>query len=67
MSNYATLLTTTPHGNALLSGGNVGPEGSLLGLAVPLLLALVLNKIYPSIKFPWPTGGVRFAEKNLEF
>jgi membrane protease YdiL (CAAX protease family) len=48
---YATLLTTILHGNPLLSGGDVGPEGSLFGLAVPLLLALILNKIYPSKKF----------------
>jgi membrane protease YdiL (CAAX protease family) len=48
---FGTLLTTVAHGNKLLSGGNVGPEGSLLGLAVPLLLAMLLNSIYPSMKF----------------
>jgi hypothetical protein len=37
------LLTTTPAGNPLLSGGTDGPEGSLLVLAaIALLLALLL-------------------------
>lgn len=35
------LLLTTPHGNPLWSGGNVGPEGSLLILPTILLIAVV--------------------------
>jgi membrane protease YdiL (CAAX protease family) len=39
-------LTTTPAGNALWSGGSDGPEGSLLVLAVILLLLVALLAIY---------------------
>jgi hypothetical protein len=39
-------LTTTPGGNALMSGGADGPEGSLLVLPVVLLLLAALLMIY---------------------
>jgi uncharacterized protein len=39
-------LTTTPAGNALWSGGTDGPEGSLLVLAIILLLLVALLVIY---------------------
>ena len=39
-------LTTSPAGNALLSGGASGPEGSLLVLPVILLLLLALLVLY---------------------
>jgi len=39
-------LTTSPAGNALLSGGTDGPEGSLLVLPIILLLLLALLLIY---------------------
>ena len=39
-------LTTTPAGNTLWSGGTDGPEGSLLVLAVILLLLVALVAIY---------------------
>jgi hypothetical protein len=39
-------LTTTPAGNALWSGGTDGPEGSLLVLAVILLLLVALVAVY---------------------
>ena len=44
---YATLLSTVLHGSKWLSGGVVGPEGSPLSLAVPVLLALAIAWIYP--------------------
>jgi membrane protease YdiL (CAAX protease family) len=46
--NVATThyLTTTPAGNALWSGGTDGPEGSVLVLAVILLLLVALIVIY---------------------
>jgi len=40
------LLTTSPVGNALWSGGTDGPEGSLLVVPVLLLLALALLSFY---------------------
>jgi hypothetical protein len=39
-------LTTTPAGNVLWSGGADGPEGSLLGLGILLLMLLALIAIY---------------------
>jgi membrane protease YdiL (CAAX protease family) len=45
-------LTTTPAGNILWSGGTDGPEGSLLVLAVILLLLVALVAIYGRGKAP---------------
>jgi len=42
------LLTSTPAGDALLSGGSDGPEGSVLVVPVLLLLALALLVLYRS-------------------
>jgi len=39
-------LTTTPAGSALWSGGTDGPEGSVLVLAVIVLLIVALVAIY---------------------
>ncbi len=46
--NVATthFLTTTPAGNTLWSGGTAGPEGSLLTIAVVLLLMAALLVLY---------------------
>jgi cytochrome c biogenesis factor len=40
------LLTASPAGNALWSGGTDGPEGSLLVLGIILLLLAALLAIY---------------------
>ena len=40
------LLTTTPVGNSLWSGGADGPEGSLLAIGVILLLLVALIALY---------------------
>jgi uncharacterized protein len=47
MRGQGHLLTANPHGNPLWSGGDDGPEGSLLVLGVILLLPLLLLLIYP--------------------
>ena len=39
-------LTTNPAGNALLSGGEAGPEGSLLVLGIMALLLAALIVLY---------------------
>jgi hypothetical protein len=60
--NVATghYLTTTPVGNVLWSGGTDGPEGSVLVLAVILLLLAALVAIYGRGKAP--TLGAAFTE-----
>ena len=50
-------LTTNPAGNALWSGGTDGPEGSLLVLAVILLLLVALLVIYGR-KRPAPVAAM---------
>lgn len=42
------LMTLQPHGGALLSGGTVGPEGSILCFAVLILAILTLPWLVPS-------------------
>ena len=46
------LLTSTPAGDALLSGGSDGPEGSLLVIPVLMLLTLAILVLYRSKTFP---------------
>ena len=54
-------LTTSPAGNALLSGGADGPEGSVLVLAVVLLLLVLLLAMYGRKKsaLPFATEAAR--------
>ena len=42
LTPHGSFLTSTPAGNALWSGGAVGPEGSLLAIGVVLLLLAVV-------------------------
>lgn len=46
------LLTTHMHGSRWLTGGSVGPEGSLLVFVVLGLLALAFHYAYPRVKLP---------------
>jgi len=50
------LLATHPNGNALLSGGTVGPEGSIFLYPVLALAILVLIHTHPSPQPPLETG-----------
>jgi uncharacterized protein len=40
-----------------LTGGSVGPEGSLLAFVVLALAALVVAWLYPEVKYPEPEGA----------
>jgi len=55
------LLTTTQAGNALWSGGAVGPEGSLLTIPVILLLLLVLLVQYGRRREAVPAAAEQLA------
>jgi membrane protease YdiL (CAAX protease family) len=50
------LLSSSPHGPAWLSGGSVGPEGSILCFAVIALVWIAFDRFYPSA-VPRPVGG----------
>jgi membrane protease YdiL (CAAX protease family) len=51
------LFATHPNGSPLLSGGTVGPEGSVLLYPVLALVILVLIHTHPSPQPPLETGG----------
>ncbi|MGB8845772.1 MAG: CPBP family intramembrane glutamate endopeptidase, partial [Terracidiphilus sp.] len=46
MVGQGHLLSAAPSGNPLLSGGTDGPEGSLLGLPLMVLLGVVVLLLY---------------------
>jgi len=52
LTAHGSFLTSSPSGNPLWSGGSVGPEGSLLVLAVILLLLIYLLIAYGRRKLP---------------
>ena len=55
-------LTATPAGNALWSGGADGPEGSLLVIAVILLLLVALLVLYGRARHaPVPAPAAELA------
>jgi hypothetical protein len=56
------LLSSSPAGNSLWSGGTDGPEGSLLVLGVILLLLAALLAIYGSKKLGAPGPDFRTLE-----
>lgn len=60
MHSMGRLLTLTPRGPALLSGGTVGPEGSILCLAVQVLAILAVPLIVPRQRAAEP-GAPDFA------
>jgi uncharacterized protein len=52
MKPIGALLSPSFHGPALLSGGNAGPEGSILVLLSEALIAIVVAVIYRKRKYP---------------
>jgi uncharacterized protein len=46
------LLTSSFHGPRWLTGGSVGPEGSVLVFVVIGILFLLFHRIYPRVQFP---------------
>jgi uncharacterized protein len=51
------LLASSFHGPRWLTGGRVGPEGSVLVFVVIGILFLVFHRIYPRAEFPTPEAG----------
>ena len=45
------LFTVTPHGWQWLSGGAAGPEGSALGPPIVGLIALIIHRCWPMVRF----------------
>ena len=45
------LLNSSFHGPDWLTGGSVGPEGSLLVFVVIVALWVVFDRIYPEVKY----------------
>jgi membrane protease YdiL (CAAX protease family) len=52
------LLSTHMHGSKWLTGGSVGPEGSVLAFVVLGLTAFAFHRAYPSARLAWPVPGV---------
>ena len=46
------LLSTNMHGSKWLTGGSVGPEGSVLAFVLLVLTALAFNRAYPAARVP---------------
>ena len=46
------LLSSSFHGSKWLTGGSVGPEGSVLVFVVIALLWIVFHRTYPEVKYP---------------
>jgi uncharacterized protein len=51
------LLSSYFHGPAWLSGGSVGPEGSVLVFVIIALLWIVFDRVYPEVKYGVPPGS----------
>jgi membrane protease YdiL (CAAX protease family) len=45
------LLTSSFHGSRWLTGGSVGPEGSVFVLLIILLMAYVFHRVYPQVRY----------------
>jgi hypothetical protein len=46
------LMNPTFHGSRWLTGGSVGPEGSVLLLVVIAVLWVVFDRMYPRVAYP---------------
>ncbi len=46
------LLNSSFHGPAWLTGGSVGPEGSVLAFVVIGIMFVVFHRLYPDVRFP---------------
>ncbi|MGH9407585.1 MAG: lysostaphin resistance A-like protein [Terriglobia bacterium] len=53
------LFSSALHGPAWLTGGAVGPEGSVFALAVIAVLFIVFDRLHPAAKFPAAVGPQR--------
>ena len=51
------LLHSSFHGPNWLTGGSVGPEGSVFLFALLVLLWVVFDRVYPEVKYPTGTSG----------
>jgi len=51
------LMHSSLQGPGWLSGGSVGPEGSVFLFVLLLLLWLVFDRVYPEVKYPVGTSG----------
>jgi uncharacterized protein len=48
------LLSSSFHGPAWLTGGSVGPEGSVLVFVMIAVLCVVFDRVYPDVRYPAP-------------
>jgi membrane protease YdiL (CAAX protease family) len=46
------LLSSSFHGSRWITGGTVGPEGSVLVLVIVALLWVAFDRLYPDVKYP---------------
>jgi len=51
------LLNSSFHGSRWITGGSVGPEGSVLVLLLVVLLWIIFDRIYPKAKYPAESIG----------
>jgi len=51
------LMNSTPSGPAWLSGGTVGPEGSVLCTLLLVLVWILFSMWFPDVKYPRPVTG----------
>jgi len=54
------LLHTSFHGPNWLTGGSVGPEGSVFLFVLLILLWVVFDRVYPQVKYPAERSDSRF-------
>jgi len=52
LASVGHLLNSHPTGNAMLSGGNTGPEGSILCTPIFLLIAVIIHFTLPRRNYP---------------
>jgi membrane protease YdiL (CAAX protease family) len=52
LASLGHLFNSHPMGNAMLSGGNTGPEGSILCTPIFLLIAVIIHFTLPRRNYP---------------
>lgn len=57
------LLHSSLHGSRWLTGGSVGPEGSVFLFLLLVLLWVAFDRMYPEVKYPVPT--IKTADSGL--
>jgi hypothetical protein len=58
------LTSSSLQGPIWLSGGSVGPEGSLLCFVLIVLLWIVFNRVYPETRYPSPIAPIELPVEN---